>query len=117
MRLLLDEHISRAIAEQLRERGHDVLAAVEAGLTQRPDKELLEWAIRERRAVVTANYRDIRSLHSDLLLRSQRHFGIVLVPRRHSLSAEGFGQLVGLLDELLTTHPNDDALNSAELWL
>lgn len=117
MRLLLDEHISRRIAEELRERGRDVLAVDEAGLAQRPDEEVLAWAVRDRRAVVTANYRDFRALHEALLLRGERHSGLVLVPRRYSLSVAGFGHLIRLLDAFLQMHPSDDALDSAELWL
>ena len=117
MRLLLDEQISRRIAEALRERGHDVLAGDEAGLAQRPDEEVLGWAVRDRRAVVTANYRDFRALHEVLLLRGERHSGLVLVPRRYSLSVAGFGHLIHLLDGLLQMHPSDDALDSTELWL
>jgi predicted nuclease of predicted toxin-antitoxin system len=117
VRLLLDEHISRRIAEELRERGHDVLAVDEAGLAHRPDEEVLAWAVRDRRAVVTANYRDFRALHELLLLRGERHSGLVLIPRRYSLSVAGFGHLIGLLDAFLHMHPSDDALDSAELWL
>ena len=117
MRLLLDERVSRTIAEELRDRGHDVIAVAEAGLAQRPDEEVLAWAVRDGRAVVTANYRDFRMLHERLLLRGERHSGVVLIPRRYSLSVEGFGQLIRLLDSLLQTHPGDDALASAELWL
>ena len=117
MRLLLDEHVSRRIAEELRKRGHDVVAADEAGLAQRPDEEVLASAVRDERAVVTANYRDFRVLHERMLLRGERHSGVVLIPRRYLLSVEGFGQLIQLLDSLLQTHPSDDALDSAEFWL
>lgn len=117
MRLLLDEHVSRRIAEELRDRGHDVLTVGEAGLAQRPDEEVLACAVQDRRAVVTANYRDFRMLHERLILRGKRHFGLVLIPRRYSLSVKGFGQLIQVLESLLETHRDDDARDSAEFWL
>lgn len=66
MKLLLDEHLSPTIAEELRRRGHDVVAVIEVGLRQQPDVALLAWAVDESRAVVTANYADFRALHAAL---------------------------------------------------
>ena len=56
MRLLLDEHFSRHIAEQLRTRGHDAVAVGErADLAGLADDELFAAAQQERRAIVTEN--------------------------------------------------------------
>lgn len=117
MKLVLDEHLSPIIAEELRRRGHDVVASREVGLGGQPDAELLAWAVREGRAVATANYADFRSLHELYLSRGERHFGIVLIPRRFQLSAAGFGRLIEALDRLLTEQPGDRALESVEAWL
>jgi predicted nuclease of predicted toxin-antitoxin system len=117
VKLVLDEHLSSVIAEQLRERGHDVVGAGEAGLQGQPDAWLLAWAVREGRAVVTANYADFRALHDVYLSRGERHFGVVLVSRRFELSVTGFGRLIAALDRLLKEHPRDRALESAEAWL
>ena len=117
MRLLLDEHLSPTIAEQLRKLGHDVIAVVEAGLRQQPDTEVMAWAVGEGRAVVTANYQDFRRIHDVHLSRGDRHFGLILVPRRFSLAREGFGRLIETLDGFLSEHPSEGALESAEVWL
>jgi len=117
VRLLLDEHLSRTVAEQLRKLGHDVMAVVEVGLRQQLDTEVMAWAAGEKRAVVTANYQDFRRIHDVYLSRGDRHFGLVLVPRRFSLSREGFGRLIETLDRLLTEHPSETAFESAEVWL
>ena len=56
MRLLLDEMLSPVIAEQLRLRGYDVESV--AGDPARkglPDRDVMELARSERRAVVTNN--------------------------------------------------------------
>lgn len=46
--LLLDEMYPPALASRLRDRGHDVLAALdlEVGLSSRSDEDVLAWAAR-----------------------------------------------------------------------
>lgn len=117
MRLLLDEHVSRTIAEQLRQRGHDVLAVSEAGLTQQPDDEVFRWATGQRRALVTADYKDFRLLHQRWLANGERHYGLVLVPRNLLPRRSRFGDLVTVLDRLLRACPEEDALDTSETWL
>ena len=68
MRLLLDEMLSPAIARELRERGHDVLAVADhPGWVALSDPEVMTLARTERRAVVTNNLRDYRPLHADAI--------------------------------------------------
>ena len=117
MRLLLDEHVSPAIAEELRRRGCDVVAAAEVGLHGQPDATLLSLATTEGRAVVTANYADFRGLHELRLSRGEHHVGIVYVSRSFALAESGFGGLIGAVDRLLYERSADDALESAETWL
>lgn len=62
-RLLLDEMFAPAIAEQLRRRGHDVVAvAADPDLRALSDVALYEWATTHRRRVVTENVKDFRPL-------------------------------------------------------
>ena len=117
MKLVLDEHLSPTIANELCRRGHDVVAAAEVGLRQQPDAAVWAWAVGQGRAVVTANYGDFRALHQLHLSRGERHLGVVLVPRRFSLAEAGFGRLIGALERLLREHPRDDALEGVEAWL
>jgi predicted nuclease of predicted toxin-antitoxin system len=79
VRLLLDEVLSPAIARDLRERGHDVLAVAEhPGWAALSDPEVLAVARTERRAIVTNNLRDYRPLHSDAITPGgPGHFGMV----------------------------------------
>ncbi len=61
--LLLDEMFSPAIARQLRERGHDVLAvAADPRLRALDDAKLYEWARANGRRLVTENVKDFRPL-------------------------------------------------------
>lgn len=61
--LLLDEMFSPVIAQQLREKGHDVLAvAADPRLRALDDGELYEWARSSGRRLVTENAKDFRPL-------------------------------------------------------
>ena len=81
MRLLLDEMLSVAIARELRERGHDVLAIAEhPGWAALSDPEVLAVARTERRAIVTNNLQDYRPLHADAITPGgPGHFGMVFM--------------------------------------
>ena len=119
MRLLLDEHFSPAIADELRSRGHDVLAvAAIQELRQCGDSDLLTWATEQGRALVTENVADFVALHRQALSRGERHGGIVVTsPHRFPRSTAGVGALVAALDELLHALPDDDALATDLRWL
>jgi predicted nuclease of predicted toxin-antitoxin system len=119
LRLLLDEHYSPAIAEQLRKRGYDVVAAADsAELKHKEDPELLRWAARQRRAVVSENARDFAELHKLSLTHREAHYGIVLTnARRFPRNRAGIGRLVRALDNLLLKSPAEDALGADLRWL
>ena len=53
MRLLLDENLSPQQAAILREQGHDAIAVVDAGLSGQPDEKIREFAIAEKRVLLT----------------------------------------------------------------
>jgi predicted nuclease of predicted toxin-antitoxin system len=82
VRLLLDEMLSPAIARQLRERGHDVLAVADhPGWVALSDLEVMTLARTEGRAVVTTNLRDYRPLHADAITPGgPGHFGMIFMP-------------------------------------
>jgi hypothetical protein len=118
LRLLLDEHLSPVIAEQLNRRGHDVVTAADAGLVGLGDAHVLSAAAGDRRAVVTNNIRDFRPLHAAYLTMSTIHHGIVLVPTsRYSLARDQLGPLITALDHLLVQLPTEDALRDTEYFL
>lgn len=114
MRLLLDEMIAAIVAEQLRDRGHDVVAV------QDPDQHhlrgiddclLLDHAATERRAVVTDNVADLFACHQQRLDRQRPHSGMLLFTNdtfpRHRHAAF-VGKLVSALLEELDARPGDD---------
>ena len=118
MRLLLDEHFSPEVARQLRARGHEVASARERPeLHGLADAELLDVAVRERRAIVTENVADFMELHRRALVSSS-HAGIVCTSgRRFPRTRRGIGVLVRALEALLVADPRTDALRDQVVWL
>jgi len=81
--LLLDEMFSAGIAEQLRAKGHDVLAVVaDPALTALPDDQILAHAACSGRALVTANIKDFMPLDARSRASGEEHAGLVLVPAK-----------------------------------
>jgi hypothetical protein len=104
---LLDEMCSPAIAERLRQRSHDVVAALERDdLRGLADDELLATAAAERRATVSFDVGDFAQVALRSRAVERDHWGVILVsPRRFSASSDGIGALVRALDAALRSHP------------
>ena len=119
MRLLLDEMLSPAIARELRERGHDVLAIAEqAGWVALSDPEVMALARTERRAIVTNNPRDYRPLHADAITPGgPGHFGMVFMSGSHRRTKADTGRIISALEAMLTEYPGDEDLANGECWL
>ncbi|MFF5175587.1 DUF5615 family PIN-like protein [Micromonospora sp. NPDC000089] len=97
--VLLDEMYPPSLARQLRERGHDVLAAldVEVGLSSRSDEDVPAWATRHERCVVTGNVRDFARLAA-----LSPHAGMILVSaRRFPRTRSGLARIATALDAVL----------------
>lgn len=118
MRLLLDEHFPRRLAEVLRGRGHDVVAVTESpDLRGLPDADLFARAHAERRAVVTQDVADFSVLLREAELTESEHFGVVFVPRRVWGSIRDLQPLADLLSAFLTERSTDDALRDSAAWI
>jgi uncharacterized protein YbjT (DUF2867 family) len=119
VRLLLDEMLSAAIARELRERGHDVLAIAEhPGWATRSDPEVLAVARTERRAIVTNNLRDYRPLHADAITPGgPGHFGMVFMPGAYRRTKADTGRIIAALEVKLAEYPGDEDLANGECWL
>jgi len=78
VRLLLDEHYSPQIAEELRNRGHEVAAVAErTDLAAIADRELLARATSERRALLTESAADSMPIVQELAASGDMHLGVV----------------------------------------
>ena len=118
MRLLLDEMLSPVIAEQLRHRGHDVEAVAGSEHQELSDLEVLALARTERRALVTNNVVDFRSLHFEAISPGgPGHFGIVFIPSTYRRTKRDVGRIVKALEAQLAEFPAERALENGETWL
>jgi hypothetical protein len=108
-----------AIAEELRRRGHDVVAIAEcAEWCGLGDSELLSLGHSEGRAIVTKNIRDFRPLAAEAIVRGgPGHAGMVFVAANVSLSKPATGRLVKALEAKLMGFPHEASLEAGETWL
>ncbi len=90
-----DEHVSKAVARGLRQRGVDVLTVPEAGTMGASDEEHLERARQEGRVIFTQDTDFLRLAAAGL-----RHAGIVYAPQRTPIQEILFGLV--LIGEVLT---------------
>ncbi|MGO9900172.1 MAG: DUF5615 family PIN-like protein [Solirubrobacteraceae bacterium] len=119
MKLLLDEMFSPLVAAELRARGHDAVAIKEHDEWQSlSDPDVVALARTEQRAVVTANIRDLRPLHVELVAAGgEGHAGMVFVPTSVRLTRAATGQLVAALEARLAEYPGDEDLANGETWI
>ena len=84
--LYANENFPRKIVELLRELGHDVLTTFEAGNAGQaiPDDDVLAFAVRTNRAVLTLNRRDFIRLH----LNTPNHSGIIVCTQDTDLAGQ-----------------------------
>lgn len=118
MRLALDHHYTKVIAEQLRAKGHDAVAAVERCWEREDDEPLLALCESEQRALVTNNVSDFTVIAQRWATQSRSHAGLVFtsdasLPRTRAT----IGTYVRLLDEMLAENADLDAFIDRIHWL
>jgi hypothetical protein len=119
LKLLLDEMLSPVIAEQLRSRGHDVEAIAgnpaHEGLA---DRDVMDLARTEHRAVVTNNVIDFRPLHSEAVAPGGAgHFGLIFMPGEYRPTKADVGRIVLALDAKLRRYRGERDLADGEAWM
>ncbi len=97
IRYYLDTHIPKAVAEQLRSRGVDVLRCEEVEMAEADDTEHLEYATAHERTLVSHDA-DFRDLHSLWIGEGLSHAGIMIFNRRFQ------GNIGKLVRELFDYH-------------
>lgn len=120
MELLIDSMYPPPVAEQLRLRGHDVIAARgNPQLQDLLDDELLTLARDQQRVIVSENQRDFVLLDEEWRRNGWPHLGVILTtdyqfPRRRGA---GIGRLVRALEAWLAEHPGEAQPDSQLWWL
>ena len=119
MKLLLDEMFSPLVSVELRARGHDAIAIKQGDEWQAlSDLEVIALARIEQRAVVTANLRDFRPLHAELVAPGgEGHAGMVFVPTSFRLTRAATGKMVEALEVPLAQYPGDADLANGGTWI
>ena len=116
MRALLDEHLSPQIGLLLSQRGYDVAAVADRpDLVGRSDRDLLELAAAQERAVVTSNVKDFRPLAAEWLARGRTHAGLVLLPSARTRTRSAVDALTDTIEGVLRGHP--EGLRDSERWI
>src|SRR5450830_577240 len=99
MRLLLDSHVARALAEQLRGHGIDAVALPEwkgGNYRNLDDESLLSLAYADGRVLVTFDCQTIPTLLKSIAEMGQHHAGVILVSS-HTFRANDVGRLLHAL--------------------
>ena len=111
MRLYVDEDAEqRSLIRALREHGIDATAAFEADMVGRSDKDQLDHAIKEERAIYTLNVGDFARLHQEYLTAGRKHCGIIVIPsQRYDV-----GGKIRRLVELVKTKSAQEIRNRIE---
>lgn len=106
LKLYFDVHVFKSVANQLRERGVDVLRAQEDGAAELPDDQLLTRASQLGRALV--------SFDTDLLIEAhgrqlsgQDFAGVIFGEQRRMT----IGQCVGDLELIITVATPEELVN------
>jgi predicted nuclease of predicted toxin-antitoxin system len=84
LRLLTDENFNERIIRGLRSRSTEVdcLMVKEAGLTGWPDSELLRWAARENRTMLSHDVQTMVGFAHKLMEQNEPMSGLIIVPDR-----------------------------------
>lgn len=80
--LYLDEDVSVLVADLVRARGFVASTTQEAGQLARNDAEQLEYAVSQRKTLLTHNRADFEALARQYFLSGKTHFGIIIAVRR-----------------------------------
>ena len=78
IRLLLDEDVQLRLAAALRAKGIDAISVQELGRRGMSDKQQLEFASAEGRALFTYNVGDFVKLHKQFIAQGKKHKGIIV---------------------------------------
>jgi hypothetical protein len=116
--LALDHHYSRAIAEQLRPRGFDVIAAIERGWEAELGETLLGLCEQEQRALMTNNVADFAVIIRSWAVEGRQHAGLIFTSDASMpQGSRPIGHYLDSLETLMRSNLHDDAFADRLHWL
>jgi predicted nuclease of predicted toxin-antitoxin system len=118
VKLALDHHYSPSIARVLRERGFDVVAAVEVGWEAENDEPLLVLCQGDERCLLTNNVADFAVIARAWQTEGRTHAGLIFTsdvgwPRNR----DTIGRYVDALAELMTANATVGSFADRIHWL
>ena len=76
--LYTDADVHGGLAAQVRRRGFDAISAYEAGNAALDDSDQLEYAVSQRRAILTCNARHFEPLLEEWWQADRKHYGVII---------------------------------------
>ena len=78
IKLYIDEDLTDRLAVALRSRGYDVISAHEVNMRGKTDKEQLEFAVKNKRVILTRNVKHFVALQREYFKHGLLHNGILV---------------------------------------
>lgn len=102
MRYYLDEDVSPKVAVMLRDYQVDAVSTHEVNMTGASDREQLQYAASEGRAMVTRNRDDFVRLTVQCFNELRPHFGVLIIP--YSIPGDRFRRMAQALQNYASKH-------------
>lgn len=106
VRLYIDADISYKLAQALRSRGFDAMAAHEVGMAEASDDEQMAYAAAEGRTVLTCNAQDFTPIFRDYWHNGRDHSGIIVTQQL------SFGEMLRRVTQFLDAVTADEMRNN-----
>ncbi|MCP4112204.1 MAG: hypothetical protein GY749_42895 [Desulfobacteraceae bacterium] len=81
LKIYLNENLSWKIAKALREYGYDVVSSHETGMNTADDEVQFDFAVFEKRAVLTNNFGDFVRLDQEYTSAGKDHYRIIFTTK------------------------------------
>ncbi len=104
--LYTDADVDGRLAKQIRAKGFDAVSAYEVGNGDLDDRDQFEFAVVQKRALVTHNARDFDPICREYALTGKTHFGLIVSQKLP------VGEMLRRLLRLLDTVSADAMQNS-----
>jgi predicted nuclease of predicted toxin-antitoxin system len=110
IKLYLDEDVNPLLARDLRRRGYDAVSASEGATLGLSDREQLDFARGQDRALLTHNRNDFLAIAREYAIKKISHSGILYVPQVK------YGQLLHRMVHFLSS-ATDATVRDTFIWI